>query len=149
MEDKRFMEEALAEAKLALKAGEVPVGAIIVKDGVLIGRGHNTREENKEIHGHAEINAILDAEKNLGTWQLDGCRLYVTLEPCLMCAGAIAQARIASVFFGAKDEQEGAYFSAYHVGDPKNANPLIYPGLLKEECEELLNCFFDKLRKNK
>ena len=122
--------------------GEVPVGAIIVKDGQIIARAHNTREGDKDISGHAEINAIRLAEKALGRWTLEGCVLYVTLEPCLMCAGAIKQSRLSSVVFGAKDEAEGAVVSKYHVFDDVNGSIGVVYGVLEEPCSELLKSFF-------
>lgn len=142
-----FMLEALKEAELALEEGEVPVGAVVVKDGQIIGRGHNTREGNFDIAGHAEIVAMKEAAKTLGHWALDGCALYVTLEPCLMCAGAIKQARIRSLHYGAKDERYGAE-SAYHLFSMKDAymSPLVYAGEEEAKSATLLNRFFDGQR---
>jgi len=145
-DDAHYMSLALQEAKIALANGEVPVGAVIVKGGEVIGRGHNTRENDKDISGHAEINAIVDAEKKLGKWTLEGCTLYVTLEPCLMCAGAIRQSRLSSIVFGAKDEREGAVLSRFHVFDGDNASQTIIHGILEGECAKVLDDFFDGLR---
>lgn len=136
------MRLALEEARASAAMGEVPVGAIIVKDGQIIARAHNTREGDKDISGHAEINAIRLAEKALGRWTLEGCVLYVTLEPCLMCAGAIKQSRLSSVVFGAKDEAEGAVVSKYHVFDDVNGSIGVVYGVLEERCSELLKSFF-------
>ncbi len=142
------MSEALELAKEAFKIGEVPVGAVIVKDEKIIGRGYNRRETNHDISSHAEIEALKDAAKNLGDWRLSDCRLYVTLEPCLMCAAAIAQARISTVIYGADDLADGAISS--HVGvydDPSIKNrPLIYKGVLENECSSLLKEFFKNRR---
>ena len=137
--DNRFMEIALEEAKLALEDGEVPVGAVIVKDGKVLATGRNHREKCGDISSHAEIEAIKAAEKSLGKWQLDGCSLYVTLEPCLMCAGAIKQARISSVTYGADDAQEGAFTKYGLLADWPL---LVFRGERKEEAEELLKNFF-------
>ncbi len=145
-----FMEEALKEARIAFSHGEVPVGAIIAKDGEIIGRGHNERESKNDISSHAEIEAIKEAEKTLGRWSLEGCSLYVTIEPCLMCSGAIKQARISSVFYGANDPSIGAVKSHYHVYDDSDIeyNPLVYSGIRERECGELMRAFFADKRKN-
>ena len=145
--DESYMREALKEAGVALSLGEVPVGAVIVKDGTIVGRGHNTRETETDISGHAEINAIKDAEAKLGRWSLEGCALYVTLEPCLMCSGAIKQSRISSVVIGAPDEEEGAVVSRYHVFDEDNGKQNIVLGVLGEECAKALKSFFEGIRK--
>ena len=137
--NKKFMDIALEEAKLALEEGEVPVGAVVVKDGVVISTGRNHREKRGDISSHAEIEAIKAAEKTLGKWQLEGCSLYVTLEPCLMCAGAIKQARSSSVTYGADDAQEGA-FTKY--GLLTDWPLLVFRGERKEEAEDLLKQFF-------
>lgn len=133
------MEIALEEAKFALEDGEVPVGAVIAKDGKVLATGRNHREKSGDISSHAEIEAIKAAEKSLGKWQLDGCSLYVTLEPCLMCAGAIKQARISSVTYGADDAQEGAFTKYGLLADWPL---LVFRGERKEEAEELLKKFF-------
>lgn len=146
--DLHFMDEAYAEALLALKENEVPVGAVVVKDSKIIGRGHNTRENEMNIAGHAEIKALQEAELKLGHWSLEGCTLYVTLEPCLMCSGAIIQSRLARLVYGADDKKEGAVTSNYGVFDaPRNGvRPLVSPGVKKKQCEELLTTFFAKVR---
>ena len=143
--DELYMEEALAEAHLALAEGEVPVGAIVVYQGDIVGRGHNTRESNSDISGHAEINALKEASRHLGRWNTEGCTLYVTLEPCLMCGGAIKQSRLTSLVYGASDEEEGA-LSAYHVFDADNAVQTIVKGVKERECQDLLKDFFTSRR---
>ena len=142
-----YMIEALKEAQIALEEGEVPVGAVVVKDGRIIGRGHNKRERELDISGHAEISAMKEAAKQLGRWVLDGCAVYVTLEPCLMCAGAIKQARIRSLHCAAKDERYGAE-SAYHLFSSKDAyaSPLVYFGEEEAKSASLLNRFFANQR---
>lgn len=147
--DETFMRLALEEARKAARLGEVPVGAIVVKNGEVISRGHNTREGENDISGHAEINAIVAAEKAFGKWTLEGCSLYVTLEPCLMCAGAIKQARLSSIVFGAKDEEEGAIVSKYHVLDSDNGAQNIIASVLENECSMLIKTFFAKRRNQK
>ena len=145
MDDIALMKEALAEARLAFDAGEIPVGAIVVKNGTIVGRGHNTREMDSDISGHAEINALKEAGRNLGTWDLSECSIYVTLEPCPMCTGAIMQSRIRTIVYGEDDPQEGG-LSKYRLLDYGNANTLVSSGLLREECRALLDSFFEKLR---
>ncbi|MCQ2741896.1 MAG: nucleoside deaminase [Bacilli bacterium] len=146
--DEKYMAMALEEAKTAFAEGEVPVGAIVVLNDEVIAKAHNTRETHNEISGHAEIKAIEMAEKALGRWTLDGCTLYVTLEPCLMCSGAIMQSRIKRVVFGSSDEKKGAVTSNYYVfDDPKSeSHPLISKGVLKEECGKILKDFFSNKR---
>ena len=143
-----FMKAALEQAHLAEKAGEVPVGAVIVKDGQIIGKGHNRPRSSHDPSAHAEIMAIRDACGALGTDRLEHCDLWVTLEPCTMCAGAIAHARIARLYFGAQDEKGGAvengvrFFSAdtcHHV-------PEVYSGIEEAEASELLKAFFSNRR---
>ena len=144
-----YMREALKEAESALEEGEVPVGAVVVRNGEIIARSHNHRENDLDISSHAEINALKLAAKTLGRWDLSACSLYVTLEPCLMCAGAILQARVRFVCFGAMDEKAGAVVSNYHVFDYKKeyTPPLIDKNILKNECETLLKKFFAGRRK--
>ena len=136
------MEEALAEAKLSLPV-DVPVGAVIVRDGVVIARGHNTRELTRSTLGHAEIMAINAAAEAKGDWRLDDCDLYVTLEPCPMCAGAILNSRIRNVYFGAYDPVMGAAGSKWNILYPA-VN--FYPLILDAEAEKLLKDFFKKAR---
>ena len=147
--DETYMRLALEEAEKAARLGEVPVGAIVVKNGEVISRGHNTREGENDISGHAEINAIVAAEKAVGKWTLEGCSLYVTLEPCLMCAGAIKQARLSSIVFGAKDEEEGAIVSKYHVLDSDNGSQNVIASVLENECSTLIKTFFAQRRNQK
>ena len=142
-----FMEEALKEAHAAALEGEVPVGAVLVKDGQIIARGHNTRERDQDPLGHAEINVIRQGCALLHSWRLTGCTLYVTLEPCPMCAGAIVNARIPAVYYGAKDDKAGCCGSVLNLFEERfNHHPRIYGGLLEEECVALLQSFFQNLR---
>lgn len=144
-----FMEIALEEARFALEEGEVPVGAVIVKDGQIIAREHNHRELKKDISSHAEIEAIRKAGAKLGTWDLSGCTLYVTLEPCLMCAGAIEQSRISTLVYGADDPKEGSITSKRAIFElcSQNNRLLIYRGIEKEKCSSIINDFFFVKRK--
>lgn len=145
--DKRFMTEALALAQEAFDAGEVPVGCVIVRDGEIVGRGRNRREGEKNALAHAEIEAIGDACRNLGGWRLWECTLYVTLEPCPMCAGAIVNARIPRVVYGARDAKCGAVRSVCSLFDMQfNHHPVVEAGVLEAECAQLLTDFFQKLR---
>jgi Cytosine/adenosine deaminases len=144
MTDQELMRIALKSAQITGEQGEVPVGAIIVKDGQIVGSGANEREKKLDISSHAEIEAIRAAEKALGRWTLEGCTLYVTLEPCLMCAGAIAQARLDRLVYGAPDPKEGAVESHFYVfADPTlKHRPLVTGGILAADCERLLKKFF-------
>ena len=145
--DQKFMEQALVLAKEAGQAGEVPVGCVIVRDGVVVGRGRNRREGSKTALGHAEIEAISDACRNLGGWRLWDCTLYVTLEPCPMCAGAIINARIPRVVFGASDDKCGACGSVCDLFAMEfNHHPQVVRGIMEEECGGLLQEFFKELR---
>lgn len=146
MNDLQAMEIALEEARLAYEENEVPVGAVILRNGELIARAHNTRETDLDISGHAEIKAMQLAAKVLGKWSLEGCRMVVTLEPCPMCAGAILQSRLSSLCFGAKDEKEGAIVSSFFLFDGKKETPLVNFGVKEEECTEILKSFFAKQR---
>ena len=145
--DERYMRLALEEAEKAAEEGEVPVGAVIVFHDQVIAMAHNTRESDLDISGHAEINAIKRAEKTLGRWTLEGCALYVTLEPCLMCAGAIRQSRLTTIVYGADDEAEGAVCSAFHVFDADNGAQNVVPHVLAEECSAIIKTFFAARRK--
>ena len=146
--DRLYMAEAMNEARLAEAEGEVPVGAVIVRDGEIIGRGRNTREYGKNALGHAEIAAIDEACKRLGGWRLTGCALYVTLEPCPMCAGAIISARIPRVVSAVKDAKAGAFGSVINLNSyPFNHKTRTDFGVLSEEASELLSGFFLSLRK--
>ena len=145
-----FMKYALSLAEQSAQEGEVPVGAIVVCDGKIVGEGRNRRETVKNALHHAEIEAINDACKNLGGWRLWHCDMYVTLEPCPMCAGAIINSRIKNVYFGAKDEKNGAVVSAAQLFDMNFTHKPFYEGgIMGEECAEILSNFFKDLRKKK
>ena len=145
--NRKFMEAALALAKQAGEKGEIPVGAVIVKDGEIIATGKNGREEKQNALSHAEIEAINQACKKLGGWRLEDCELYVTLEPCPMCTGAIINARIKTVIFGAFDLKAGSMDSVINLCDyPYNHKPEIYGGICEEECKKILSDFFGDLR---
>ena len=145
--DEQFMEEALALAREAAEDGEVPVGCVIVRRGEIVGRGRNRRETDKTALGHAEIEAIADACRNLGGWRLWDCTLYVTLEPCPMCAGAIVNARIPRVVYGASDAKNGACGSVCDLFSMDfNHHPTVEKGVREDECAALLSEFFAKLR---
>ena len=141
-----FMRAALELAKQSAAEGEVPVGAVIVKDGVIIAEGRNRRETGKNALYHAEIEAIDNACKTLGGWRLWQCDLYVTLEPCPMCAGAILNARIPHVCYGARDEKNGACGSVVDLMDCFTHRPAVTGGILEEECLSVLQEFFKTLR---
>ena len=146
-EDLRFMDEALQLAREAAEHGEVPVGCVIVRRGEIVGRGRNRRETEKTALGHAEIEAISDACRNLGGWRLWDCTLYVTLEPCPMCAGAIVNARIPRVVFGASDAKCGACGSVCDLFSMDfNHHPTVEKGLREEAAAALLEEFFRNLR---
>ena len=148
--DKKFMTEALAEARLALEAGEMPVGCVVVRDGEIIGRGHNNREKSNDPTGHAEIVALRAAARSAGRWRLDGCELFVTLEPCPMCAGAIVQARVARLCYGAADERYGCAGSVYRIPEDPAFNHFCRSdgGVMAQACSELLRRFFDGKRRS-
>ncbi len=147
MEDLDFMREALALAREAFDDGEVPVGCVLVRRGEIVGRGRNRREGDKSALAHAELEAIDQACRNLGGWRLWECTLYVTLEPCPMCAGAILNARIPRVVYGASDSKCGAVRSVCGLFDMAfNHHPQVITGVLEEECAALLTEFFQKLR---
>ena len=147
MEDLKFMDEALVLAAEAAAEGEVPVGCVIVRNGQVVGRGRNRRETKKTALGHGEIEAIADACKNLGGWRLWECTLYVTLEPCPMCAGAIINARIPRVVFGGEDKKGGACGSVCDLFSMDfNHHPKVEKGIREEESQQLLTDFFKKLR---
>ncbi len=143
------MLEALKEAEKALSFGEVPIGAIIEKDGVIIGRGHNMTETDKDPTAHAEMMAIREAAKILGGWRLLGCRMYVTTEPCSMCAGAIVLARIQKVFIGTMDPKTGACGSLTNILQDERLNHYVQieTGIMQQKCETIMKSFFKKLRK--
>lgn len=144
-----FMSEALEEAEKAFVLGEVPVGAVVVKDGQIVGRGHNSTETDKDPTCHAEIAALKAAAKTLGGWRLIGCDMYVTTEPCAMCAGAIVLARIERLYVGTMDPKAGACGSLRNIvcDDRLNHQVELTTGIMQEECSEILKRFFRKLRK--
>ena len=147
MRHEDYMKEALALARTAAAHGEVPVGCVIVRAGEIVGRGRNRREEKQSTASHAEMEAIAMANARLGTWRLDDCALYVTLEPCPMCAGAILNARISRVYYGARDEAMGACGGVLNLFMERFPNtPALVGGVLAEECREELERFFRKLR---
>ena len=147
MQDTQYMEMALDLAKEAFAAGEVPVGCVIVCNGEVVGTGRNRREQDKNALCHAEIEAIGQACRKLGGWRLWECTLYVTLEPCPMCAGAIINARIPRVVYGAKDAKCGATGSVCNLFSMEfNHHPQVEAGILEEECKKLLTEFFQNLR---
>lgn len=146
-----FMQEALKEAEKALSIGEVPVGAVVEKDGVIIGRGHNMTETDKDPTAHAEMLAIREAAKNLGGWRLLGCRMYVTTEPCSMCAGAIVLSRIEKVFIGTPDPKTGVCGSLMNILQDERLNHYVQieTGIMQQQCGKIMKSFFRKLRKKK
>lgn len=145
-----FMKRAVELAKLSALEGEVPVGAVIVRDGEIVGEGRNRREYGKNALYHAEIEAIDSACRKLGGWRLWQCELYVTLEPCPMCAGAIINSRIKRVYFGAFDKKAGSFGSVADFNNiPYNHKPEIVPGVMADECSNLLTEFFKNLRRSK
>lgn len=142
-----YMWEALTLAREAAAAGEVPVGCVIVRDGAIIGRGRNRREEKQAVNSHAELEAMAQANAAVGSWRLEGCELYVTLEPCPMCAGAIINSRIRRVVYGAADTKAGCCGSVTDLfAMPFNHHPVVEQGLRAEEAQELLQAFFKDLR---
>ncbi len=148
-EDEKWMQQALAEAKLALKKGEVPIGAVVVHEDKIIGRGHNQVESLKDPTAHAEIIAIGAAAGYLGSWRLSDASLYVTLEPCAMCAGALVLSRVDRLVFGTKDPKAGACGSLFNiVQDPRlNHQAEVVPHVLEHECSRILQAFFEKVRR--
>lgn len=145
-----YMGIALQEAKKAFEEGEVPVGAVVVRGGDIVGRGHNRVETDKDPTAHAEILAIRQAARTLGGWRLSDCDLYVTVEPCAMCAGAIVLSRIDRLFVGAPDPKAGACFSVNHLVTDSRLNHRVelFTGVLEEECRQLMRRFFRRLRKS-
>ena len=148
-QDEKYMKESLKQAKVAGLLDEVPVGCVIVKDNKIIAKGYNKRETLKDPSAHAEIVAIRKAAKKLGDWQLVDCTIYVTIEPCIMCAGAIIQSRISKVVYGATDIRGGAFGTSINVLDAQNINhhPQIIGGVLKDECTGIIKNYFKSKRK--
>ena len=149
--DIKFMKEAIKEAKKAYLKEEIPVGAVIVKDGKVVARGHNIKEIKQDTTKHAEIMAIQRASKKLNSWRLSECTMYVTLEPCVMCTGALIQARIAKLVIGTMDEKTGACGSVLDIPKDYKFNHVIKveKGIMEKECKEILQSFFKELRKSK
>lgn len=147
-EDEKYMKEALKEAKKAYRLGEVPIGCVIVYEGKIIGRGYNRRNTDKTTLAHAEISAIKKASKIIKDWRLEGCTLYVTLEPCQMCSGAIIQARIDRVVMGSMNPKAGCGGSLLNILENESFNhqALVTRGILEDECSEILTKFFKELR---
>ena len=143
----KFMKAALTEAKKAYLIDEVPVGAVIVYNNKIIARGHNTREKEQSVLGHAEINAIQKASKKVGSWRLEDCEMYVTLEPCSMCSGAIIQSRIKNLYFGAYDPKTGACGSVLNLFENDfNHKVNVKVGIMEDECSQIIKDFFKALR---
>ena len=149
--DNKFMKEAIKEANKAYKKDEVPVGAVIVKDGKIIARGYNIKETKLDTTKHAEIIAIQKASKKLNSWRLSGCTMYVTLEPCVMCTGALIQARVDRLVIGTMDEKTGACGSVLNILQDYKFNHVVEveKGIMEAECKEILQKFFKELRKRK
>ena len=147
----KYMRLALKEAKKAELLDEVPIGCVIVKDNKVISRGFNKRETKKDVTSHAEIEALRKASKKLGDWQLIDCDLYVTIEPCIMCTGAILQSRIRNIYYGSEDPKGGGLVSSLNISEIKNLNhhPHIEGGILKDECSNIVKEYFVNKRKNK
>lgn len=150
MEHEDYMRRALDLAKIAMEEGDVPVGCVVAgPDGVVVGEGYNRRESRGSAVAHAEVEALAAACTHLGSWRLEGCTLYVTLEPCPMCAGAILNARIAAVRYGAKEPLSGCCGSVLNLFEEGFSHrPRVYGGLLAEECVDLLKRFFQQVRQD-
>ena len=147
MDHEYYMKQALELAREAAADGDVPVGCVIVKEGAVVGRGRNRREVDSDATAHAELEAIRDACARTGSWRLHGCTMYVTLEPCPMCAGGIINARIDTVRYGARDEKAGCCGSVLNLFEERfNHRPRLYQGPLAGECEAVLRDFFENLR---
>lgn len=148
MQKEKFMKEAIKQAKKALKIGEVPIGCVIEYEGKIIGRGYNRRKADKNTLSHAELNAIRKASKVMGDWRLEDCTMYVTLEPCQMCAGAIVQARMKKVIIGCMNPKAGCAGSILNILQMEEFNHQveIERGILEKECSHMLTDFFKQLR---
>ncbi|RQD73992.1 MAG: tRNA adenosine(34) deaminase TadA [Candidatus Syntrophonatronum acetioxidans] len=149
MSDEAFMKEALKEAEMALEKGEVPIGAVLVKEGKILGRGHNLKEEKRDPTAHAEILALQEGSRDLNSWRLTGTTLYVTVEPCPMCAGALIQARVKRLVFGVRDTKAGVCGSLYNLvqDDRFNHQLEVVEGILEQDCRRIMQDFFKGLRK--
>lgn len=150
-EKEKYMRLAIEQAHIAKSYEEVPIGCVIVHEGEIVGQGYNRRETDQETGGHAEMMAISEANHQLENWRLENCQLFVTLEPCTMCAGAIVLARIPEVYFAACDPKSGMGGSIFNLMDVKELNhkAAVESGILEEECSSLLKDFFKKLRQRK
>ena len=149
-DDEKFMKLAILQAKKAYELGEVPIGAIIVRDGEVVGEGYNRRETGKNALYHAELEAIDDACRRLGGWRLWQCEMYVTLEPCLMCAGAVINSRLRRIVYGCSDAKAGSVGSVTNLFDlPYNHRPEVVSGVLADECSAMLSQFFKELREKR
>ena len=148
---RKYMQEALEEAKKAAAIGEIPIGAVIVRDGEIIARGHNEIESRKDPTAHAEMIAIRQAAEAIGGWRLLGCSMFVTIEPCSMCAGAIVWSRIEKLYIGASDPKSGACGSIFNIPQEEKLNHFveIETGLMQPECSGIMKDFFRNLRKKK
>lgn len=144
--ESRFMERAIQLAREAAKEGEVPVGAVVVRNGEIIAEGRNRRENERRAVSHAEIEAIEEANRALGDWRLSGCSIYVTLEPCIMCAGAIAAARIDEIVFGAYDNERGFVCSRADINALCGTGITVFGGIKEDECKAVIDEFFSKKR---
>ena len=147
-EDEKFMKAAIKQAKKAEALDEVPIGCVIVKDGIIIARGYNRRNTDHDTLSHAELRAIKKASKHVGDWRLEGCTMYVTLEPCQMCAGALVQSRIDKVVIGAMNPKAGCAGSVMDLLNVEKFNHQVetVTGVCREECSEMLSAFFKRLR---
>ena len=149
MEHEEYMRQAMELADQAARDGDVPVGCVIVRDGQVVGRGRNRREERGDATAHAELEAIRDACANIGSWRLHECTMYVTLEPCPMCAGGIINARISTLRYGARDDKAGACGSVLNLFEERfNHKPRLYGRLLEDQCARQLQSFFEGLRRD-
>jgi len=150
MNHSKYMKIALKEAKKAYKKGEVPIGAVVVNNGKVISKGHNLREKSNKATAHAEIIAIEKANKKMKSWRLDTCSIYVTIEPCPMCAGAIIQSRLKQVIYGAPEYKTGSHKSITNLFDqPFNHKVEVISGVMEKECGNIITNFFQKLRTKK
>ena len=149
MSHEAFMKEALKEAQAALEKGEVPIGAVLVKEERILGRGHNVREGKRDPTAHAEIIALQEGSRALNSWRLTGTTLYVTVEPCPMCAGALIQARVKRLVFGVRDSKAGVCGSLYNLvqDDRFNHQIEVVEGIMEQDCRRIMQEFFQKLRK--
>lgn len=149
--EEKYMKEAIKQARKAMAIGEVPIGCVIVYNDKIIGRGYNRRMKDKNTLSHAELNAIKKASKVMNDWRLDGCEMYITLEPCQMCSGAIVQSRIKKVYVGAMNPKAGCAGSIMNLLQVPQFNHQVEfkKGILEEECSQMLTTFFRELRKGK